>query len=135
MEVRGHKTLGDVGYLDEDGFLFIVDRATDMEISGGDNIYPAEIEAVLQSMPGVADCAVFGIPDPEFGEALGAAVQLHSGASATVLAVTDFLRQRLAGYKVPRLVEFVSDMPREDTGKIFKRKLREPHWAATGRRI
>ena len=75
MEVDGLKTLGDIGYLDDEGFLFIVDRQTDMVISGGVNIYPAEIEIALQGMPGVADCAVFGVPDDEFGEALAAAVQ------------------------------------------------------------
>ncbi len=135
MEVGGLKTLGDIGYLDADGFLFIVDRAADMVISGGVNIYPAEIEAVLQTLPGVADCAVFGIPDAEFGEALGAAVQLQDGATATADDLMAQLRQRLAGYKVPKLVEFVTAMPREDTGKIFKRKLREPHWAGMSRRI
>ncbi|MCP5261522.1 MAG: AMP-binding protein [Rhodoferax sp.] len=135
MEKNGLKTLGDVGYLDEDGFLFIVDRASDMVISGGVNIYPAEIEAVLQSMPGVADCAVFGIPDAEFGEALGAAVQLQPGAAVSAEQVGAFLKERLAGYKVPKVVEFVAQMPREDTGKIFKRKLREPYWAGMARRI
>jgi long-chain acyl-CoA synthetase len=135
MEKDGLKTLGDVGYLDEDGFLFIVDRASDMVISGGVNIYPAEIEAVLQTMPGVADCAVFGIPDPEFGEALGAAVQLQADTPVSAEQVGAFLQQRLAGYKVPKVVEFVAQMPREDTGKIFKRKLREPYWAGMARRI
>jgi len=135
MEREGLKTLGDIGYLDEDGFLFIVDRAADMVISGGVNIYPAEIEAVLQSMPGVADCAVFGIPDAEFGEALAAAVQLQPQADVDVQQVTEFLKQHLAGFKVPKRVDFVADMPREDTGKIFKRKLREPYWAGMQRRI
>ncbi len=135
MEIDGLKTLGDIGYLDDDGFLFIVDRAADMVISGGVNIYPAEIEAVLQSMPGVADCAVFGIPDAEFGEALGAAVQLQPGATLSAGDVVGFLNPRLAGYKVPKVVEFIAQMPREDTGKIFKRKLREPYWAGMNRRI
>jgi long-chain acyl-CoA synthetase len=135
MERGGLKTLGDVGYLDDDGFLFIVDRLADMVISGGVNIYPAEIEAVLQSMPGIADCAVFGIPDAEFGEALAAAIELQPQAQVTALQVMDFLKRRLAGYKVPKVVEFVADMPREDTGKIFKRKLREPYWAGSNRRI
>ncbi len=135
MERNGLKTLGDIGYLDQDGFLFIVDRAADMVISGGVNIYPAEIEAVLQSMAGVADCAVFGIPDPEYGEALAAVVQLQPQTDVTARQVTDFLQQRLAGYKVPKVIAFVADMPREDTGKIFKRKLREPYWAGMQRRI
>ena len=135
MERAGLKTLGDVGYLDEDGFLYIVDRAADMVISGGVNIYPAEIEAVLQAMPGVADCAVFGIPDAEFGEALAAAVQLHEHAQVDAGNVREFLKSRLADYKVPKVVAFHAQMPREDTGKIFKRKLREPYWAGLARRI
>jgi len=135
MERDGLKTMGDLGYLDEDGFLFIVDRASDMVISGGVNIYPAEIEAVLQCMPGVADCAVFGIPDAEFGEALAAVVQQQPQAALDADQVIAILKPRLAGYKMPRKVDFVTEMPREDTGKIFKRKLREPYWQGVSRRI
>jgi long-chain acyl-CoA synthetase len=135
MEIDGFLTMGDVGYLDEDGFLFIVDRAADMVISGGVNIYPAEIEAMLQSMPGVADCAVFGIPDAEFGEGLAAAVQCAPGTALAADDVKSWLRQRLAGYKVPGVVTFHAELPREDTGKIFKRRLREPYWQGVGRRI
>jgi len=135
MERDGHMTMGDVGYLDEDGFLFIVDRSADMVISGGVNIYPAEIEAVLHLMPGVADCAVFGIPDTEFGEALAAAVQPLPGASLQAAQVIAYLQQHLAGFKVPRVVTFHAEMPREDTGKIFKRRLREPYWEGRARRI
>ena len=135
MERKGLKTLGDVGYLDEDGYLFIVDRAADLVISGGVNIYPAEIEAVLQLMPGVADCAVFGIPDAEFGEALAAVVQPAAGEVLDAVQVQSFLRSRLAGFKVPKVITFQQEMPREDTGKIFKRKLREPYWSGLARRI
>ena len=135
MERNGLKTLGDVGYLDEDGFLFIVDRAADMVISGGVNIYPAEIEAVLQAMPGVVDCAVFGVPDTEFGEALLAAVQAEPGAEVDAAAVQAFLKTRLADYKVPRQVVLHAQLPREDTGKVFKRRLREPYWAGMSRRV
>ena len=138
MEVQGLKTMGDVGYLDEEGFLFIVDRSADMVISGGVNIYPAEIEAVLQMMPGVADCAVFGIPSDEFGEALGCAIQRADTAAGTALnegVVQGFLKDRLASFKVPQVVAFHEALPREDTGKIFKRKLREPYWAGKTRRI
>ena len=135
IERDGLKTMGDIGYLDEDGFLFIVDRSADMVISGGVNIYPAEIEAALQMMPGVADCAVFGIPDAEFGEALAAAVQPLPGAAPSVEEVRAFLKARLADYKVPRTVAFHDQLPREDTGKIFKRKLRDPYWAGLARRI
>jgi long-chain acyl-CoA synthetase len=135
MEVDGLNTMGDVGYLDEDGFLFIVDRHADMVISGGVNIYPAEIEQVLQGMPGVADCAVFGIPDDEFGEALAAAVQPVAGVALGAAAVRDWLHQRIAGYKVPKTVTINQQLPREDTGKIFKRKLRDPYWDGRARRV
>jgi long-chain acyl-CoA synthetase len=119
--------LRDVGYLDDDGYLYIVDRQSDMVISGGVNIYPAEIEATLATLHGVADCAVFGVPDDEFGEALVAAVQPAEGATLSAELVQGFLRERLAGYKVPRKIVLRSELPREDTGKIFKRKLRESY--------
>ena len=135
MERNGLKTLGDIGYLDEDGFLFIVDRSADLVICGGVNIYPAEIEAALQMMPGVVDCAVFGIPDSEFGEALACAVQPVAGFAVTADDVQRFLKDRLATYKVPKTISFEAALPREDTGKIFKRKLREPYWAGVNRRI
>lgn len=131
----GLVTCGDVGHLDADGYLFISDRKRDMVISGGVNIYPAEIEATLAAMPGVADCAVFGIPDEEFGEALCACIQPESGAALTADAAIGFLRTRLAGYKVPRRIEFHAQLPREESGKIFKRKLRDPYWERAGRRI
>ncbi len=135
MEVRGLKTMGDVGYLDDEGFLFIVDRQADMVISGGVNIYPVEIEHVLQAMPGVVDCAVFGIPDDEFGEALAAAVLPAPGAALSAEAVRAWLHERVAGFKVPRVVTLHDTLPREDTGKIFKRRLREPYWAGRARRV
>jgi long-chain acyl-CoA synthetase len=135
MERGGLKTMGDVGYLDEEGFLFIVDRRADMVISGGVNIYPVEIEAVLHAMPGLADCAVFGIPDDEFGESLAAAIQVQPGVVLSADAVRAWVHERLAGYKVPKVVTFHAILPREDTGKIFKRKLREPYWEGRARRV
>ena len=135
MLFRSLKTLGDIGYIDEDGFLFIVDRSADLVISGGVNIYPAEVEAALQMMPGVVDCAVFGIPDAEFGEALACAVQPADGAALSDADISEFLKARLAAFKVPKVFTFHTDMPREDTGKIFKRKLREPYWAGQARRV
>lgn len=128
-------TSGDVGYLDADGFLFLCDRRKDMIISGGVNIYPAEIESVLLGMPGVTDCAVFGIPNEEFGEAIAAVVQPTPDVEIDRDAVRAYLRERVAGYKIPRLIEFATELPREDSGKIFKRKLRDPYWAASGRSI
>lgn len=135
IERDGLWTMGDMGYVDGDGFLFIVDRKSDMVIAGGVNIYPAEIEAVLSTLPEVADCAVFGIPDAEYGEALAAAIQLHPGMPLRADELQAFLRARIAGYKVPRVVTFHESLPREDSGKIFKRRLREPYWRATGRQI
>ena len=128
-------TNGDVGYLDTDGFLYICDRVSDMVISGGVNIYPAEIEAAIIDFPGVKDCAVFGIPDAEYGEAVAALVEPQDGGTVAEADLRAHLTQHLAKYKVPRLIEFRRDLPREDTGKIFKRKLREPYWAAAGRSI
>ncbi|MFN4091144.1 MAG: AMP-binding protein, partial [Alphaproteobacteria bacterium] len=135
VERDGLITNGDVGYLDADGYLFLCDRRRDMVISGGVNIYPAEIEDVLIRHPDVRDCAVFGIPDTEYGEALAAFVQPVPEAGLTVDEVRRHLREHVAGYKVPRLIELRDELPREDTGKIFKRRLRDPFWAAAGRRI
>jgi long-chain acyl-CoA synthetase len=126
---------GDVGYFDEDGYHYLCDRATDIVISGGVNIYPAEIEEQLHRMPGVADCAIFGIPDEEYGEALCAVIQPQPDVSLSDGDVKAYLRGRVAGYKMPKHIEFLSELPREDSGKIFKRKLREPYWAGHDRRI
>lgn len=126
---------GDLGYFDKDGFLYLCDRSKDMIISGGVNIYPAEIEAVLHRMPGVADCAVFGIPDDEYGEAVHACVQTQPGRQLSEEGVKAYLREHLSGFKVPRSVDFRAELPREDSGKIFKRKLREPFWAGRTTRI
>ncbi len=128
-EKRGLFALGDVGYLDRDGYLYLCGRATDMIISGGVNIYPAEVEAEILRIPGVADCGVFGIPDEEFGEQVCAFVQLRPGVSLSGPDITAAIKPHLAGYKLPRRIEFRDELPREDSGKIFKRKLREPFWA------
>jgi len=135
IESDGLWTLGDMGYLDDEGYLYVVDRKSDMVISGGVNIYPAEIEAALMTLPGIADCAVFGIPDDEFGEALAVAVQRLDGADVDEVTLRSFLRERLADFKVPRVVSFHDELPREETGKIFKRKLREPYWQDRTRRV
>jgi long-chain acyl-CoA synthetase len=135
VERDGLITSGDVGYLDEDGYLFICDRKSDMVISGGVNIYPAEIEAVLHGLPGVHDCVVFGIPDEEFGEALMAVVELQPNASFDSDALRQALGHHLANYKVPKRIEVRTGLPREDSGKIFKRRRRDPYWENAGRRI
>ncbi len=128
MEEGGLVSVGDVGYLDEDGYLFICDRAVDMVISGGVNIYPAEVESVLLGVPGVADCAVIGVPDAEFGESLVAFVQPLEDFPLTSDAVRQQLLHRMAGFKVPRTILFRPVLPREESGKIFKRKLKQ-EWA------
>jgi long-chain acyl-CoA synthetase len=125
MERDGYVTVGDVGYLDAEGYLYLTDRAIDMVISGGVNIYPAEIEACLSGLPGVRDVAVFGIPDAEYGEALAAHVDADPQAGLTEQDVRGHVRARLAGYKVPKVVVFDHHLPREDSGKLFKRRLRE----------
>lgn len=126
-ERAGYLTCGDMGYLDADGYLHLAGRSHDMVISGGVNIYPAEIEAALHDLPGVHDCAVFGVPDAEFGERLVAVIQPDPGAHLEPPQIQAGLKDRIARYKIPRQIEFRPDLPREDTGKIFKRKLREAY--------
>ena len=135
IERNGLITCGDIGFLDADGFLFICDRKRDMVIVGGVNVYPAEIEGVLIGMPGVRDCAVFGIPHPEYGEGLMAVVQPEEGGALRVDAIRAFLATRLADYKVPRTIEMRTELPREESGKIFKRRLRDPYWVGLSRTI
>ena len=134
VERDGLISVGDIGYM-KDGHLYLCDRRSDMVISAGTNIYPAEIEMTLLQCPGVQDCAVFGIPDEEFGESLAAAVELVPGAQLTAREIQDFIAHRLARYKVPKRVDFHASLPRQDSGKIFKRHLRDPFWKGTGRAI
>ncbi|WP_433544116.1 AMP-binding protein (plasmid) [Streptomyces sp. CA-294286] len=120
----GLVSVGDMGYLDEDGYLYVCDRAVDMVISGGVNIYPAEIEAALLILPGVLDCAVFGVPDAEFGERLHAFVLPEPGAAPDPAELRDALRATLAGFKIPRGVDLVTDLPRDPNGKLAKHRIR-----------
>ncbi len=131
----GFFTVGDVAYLDEEGFVHICDRKVDMIISGGVNVYPAEVEAVLHRHPDVEDCAVIGVPDPEWGEAIKAVVKRRAGSALGEQEVIQFLGERLADYKRPRSVDFVEDFPRDPAGKLLKRVLRDRYWEAAGRRI
>ena len=124
----GLVTNGDVGYFDDAGYLFLVDRKRDMVISGGVNIYPAEIEGALAAHPKVVDSAVIGIPDEEFGEKLAAFVMLCAGEQATEEELRGFLRDKISHYKVPRQFNFVTQLPRDDSGKLMKRKLRDTYW-------
>jgi long-chain acyl-CoA synthetase len=134
-ERDGLISVGDIGYLDKDGFLFLCDRRNQMVISGGVNIYPAEIESEILKIPGIADCAVFGIPDDDFGESLCAVIQPQPGVRLDATDLKVELAKHLAKYKVPKVIEFMHELPREDSGKIFKRKLRDPYWEKTGRKI
>ncbi|MFJ9412823.1 AMP-binding protein [Streptomyces sp. NPDC101227] len=124
----GYVTIGDIGHLDADGCLYLSDRRNDMVISGGVNIYPAEIEGCLLALDGVRDAAVFGIPDEEFGEVLAAHLETEPGVVLSAEAVRGHVGERLAGYKVPRAVVFEERLPRDESGKLFKRRLREPYW-------
>ena len=117
-------TVGDIGYLDAEGYLYVCDRQSDMVISGGVNIYPAEIEHVLITLQGVTDCAVFGVPDAEYGESLMAVVA-SPGGQVSGSQVQAFIREQMAGYKVPKRVEVVDSLPRDDNGKVAKRRLRD----------
>jgi long-chain acyl-CoA synthetase len=137
-----YRTVGDVGYLDEDGYLYLSDRKADMIISGGVNIYPAEIENVLITHPKVADVAVFGIPNPEWGEEVKAVVELLPGKRAdgedderVRAELLDFLSGRIARYKLPKSIDFLDALPRDPNGKLYKRRLRDPYWAGQQRAI
>ena len=135
QSVDGFVTVGDIGRLDADGYLYLSDRKKDMIISGGVNIFPAEIEAALLQLDSVADCAVFGIPDDEFGESICACIQPMLGAVEDPEAIRSQLKPLLAGFKIPKRIEFRAQLPREDSGKIFKRRLRDPFWEGRSRRI
>ncbi len=126
----GRFTVGDIGWLDEDGFLYLADRRTDLIIRGGTNIYPAEVEATLSEHEGVADVAVFGIPDEEFGQSVMAVIQPSDGSDVATLAddIRGFADTRLARFRVPSTIEFRDELPREASGKLKKRLLRDPYW-------
>jgi long-chain acyl-CoA synthetase len=128
----GFFTVGDVGELDEDGWLFLRDRKIDMIISGGANIYPSEIESVLQQCPQVADVAVFGVPNDDWGEEVKAVIEPAPGEEAgpeLAATILQFCAGRLARFKMPKSIDFTSEMPRDPNGKLYKRKLRDPYWA------
>jgi acyl-CoA synthetase (AMP-forming)/AMP-acid ligase II len=131
----GYFTVGDIAWRDHEGYIHICDRKVDMVISGGVNIYPAEIEAVLHGHPAVEDCAVIGVPDAEWGESLKAVVKLHEDGAAGADELISFVGERLAGFKRPRSVDFVDDFPRDAAGKLVKRLLRERYWSEAGRQV
>jgi long-chain acyl-CoA synthetase len=128
---HGFFTVGDIGYLNEDDYLFLCDRKSDMIISGGVNIYPAEIENVLLTHPKVADAAVFGIPNSDWGEEVKAVIEPApdvEASDALVAEILGFCQDKLAKYKTPRSIDFTDEMPRDPNGKLYKRKLRDPYW-------
>jgi long-chain acyl-CoA synthetase len=126
---------GDAGYLDEDGYLYLYDRVRDMIVSGGENIYPVEVENALHEHPGVRDCAVIGVPDVQWGEAVKAIVVSEPETSLDGPELIAFARERIAGYKVPKSVDFVDALPRNPSGKILKKELRRPYWPLGERKI
>jgi acyl-CoA synthetase (AMP-forming)/AMP-acid ligase II len=127
---------GDIGYMDEDGFVFIVDRAKDMIISGGENVFSVEVEGAIYEHPGVQECAVIGVPSEQWGEAVHAVVVPRPGASLTAEQIIEHCRQRIAGYKLPRSVSFRSEpLPVSGAGKILKTELRKPYWEGRGRQV
>ena len=132
---RTMSTVGDIGYVDEEGFIYLTDRESFMIISGGVNIYPAEIEAALSAHPAILDVAVIGVPDDQWGESVKAVVALRPGKNASAGELIAFCTERLADYKKPRSVDFVDELPRNPAGKLLKNKIREPYWAGTERRI
>jgi acyl-CoA synthetase (AMP-forming)/AMP-acid ligase II len=126
---------GDAGYRDERGFFFVHDRVKDMIVSGGENIYPAEVENAIMGCPGVADAAVIGVPDERWGEAVKAIVVPAAGARPDPEAVIAWARQRIAGFKAPKSVDFIEALPRNASGKVLRRELRKPYWEGRGRMV
>lgn len=126
---------GDIGRFDEDGFLTLMDRAKDMIISGGFNVFPSEVEQILWGHPAVQDCAVIGVPDEKWGEAVKAVVELKPGAAATAEELIALAKEKLGGVKAPKSVDFIAALPRSPVGKVLKKTLREPYWAGQERKI
>jgi fatty-acyl-CoA synthase len=135
LDSDGWLRTGDAGYMDEDGYVYIHDRIKDMIISGGENIYPAEVESALCDHPDVAEAAVIGIPDEQWGEAVKAIVVMKPGKTATATDIISFVRGRIAGYKTPKTIDFIDALPRNPSGKILRRNLRDPYWSGKDRQV
>ena len=135
IDAEGWFRSGDAGYFDADGYLFIHDRVKDMIVSGGENVYPAEVENALFSHPDVADAAVIGVPDARWGEAVKAVVVLKPGAVLDAAGLMAHCRERIAGYKTPKSIDVMSVLPRNPSGKVLRRELRAPYWAGHGRNV
>jgi fatty-acyl-CoA synthase/long-chain acyl-CoA synthetase len=121
-------TVGDIAYFDEEGFYYICDRKKDMIISGGMNVYPAEVEDVLEHHENIVDVAVFGIPSEEWGEIIHAVVVVKPGEKLSVEEIIAYSRKHLASYKIPRSISYMDEIPRTGSGKILKKDLRAPYW-------
>ena len=126
---------GDAGYMDADGYVYIHDRVKDMIISGGENVYPAEVENAIYGHPDVADVAVIGVPDATWGEAVKAVVVPRPGHTVDAASVIAWARERIAGFKVPKTVDVIPELPRNPTGKILRRSLRAPYWEGRERQV
>jgi acyl-CoA synthetase (AMP-forming)/AMP-acid ligase II len=126
---------GDAGYLDDEGYVFLTDRIKDMIVSGGENVYPVEVENVLSAQPSIADVAVIGVPDAKWGETVKAVVVLKRGAEPDADGIIQFARERIAHFKCPTSVDFLDALPRNASGKVLKRELREPYWIGHQRRV
>ena len=133
--VDGWFYTGDAGYFDADGYLYIHDRVKDMIVSGAENVYPAEVENALMSHPAIADAAVIGVPDDKWGEAVKAIVVLKPGVEASAEDIIAFCKTRIASYKTPKSIDFIAALPRNPSGKILRRELRDPYWAGRARRV
>jgi acyl-CoA synthetase (AMP-forming)/AMP-acid ligase II len=135
IDADGWLRTGDAGYLDEEGYVFIHDRVKDMIITGGENVYPAEVENAIFGHPAVADVGVIGVPDARWGEAVKAVVSVKPGAEVSPAEIIAWARERIAAFKCPKSVDFVDVVPRNPSGKILRRDLREPYWAGIERRV
>jgi fatty-acyl-CoA synthase len=135
LDADGWLRTGDAGYMDQDGYLYIHDRIKDMIISGGENIYPAEVESAICDHPDVAEVAVVGVPDDKWGEAVKAIVVMKQGRKAAASDIINFARERIAGFKTPKTVDFIEALPRNASGKILRRHLRDPYWAGKDRQV
>jgi long-chain acyl-CoA synthetase len=135
IDGEGWLRSGDAGYIDANGYLFVHDRVKDMIVSGAENVYPAEVENAIFGHPAVAEVAVIGVPSDKWGEEVKAIIVLKPGAAADAQGIIDWTRERVAGFKTPKSVDFVAVLPRNASGKILRRELREPYWRGRERRV